>query len=160
MPRGPDRSGAPVVSAAALIRWGWGWIMAWQETKSGAFVLLVEDDLYVREAMALLLECELGLPIVQVADGVQALAVLEAQPASVVLTDLQMPAMDGMQLVRRLRRQPQTRGTPIMVMSGSSQRRQEALRAGADMFVEKPFDYDDLVGKVRCLLRSPRVAAA
>ena len=117
-----------------------------------AHVLVAEDDRAAREAVSRALELE-GYDVRAVADGAAALtAVAESQPDVLVL-DLMMPQVDGLTLCRRLR----TKGdrTPILIMTARTEvsDRVSGLDAGADDYLPKPFALDELLARVRALLR-------
>ncbi|MDT7613248.1 MAG: two-component system, OmpR family, response regulator PrrA [Pseudonocardiales bacterium] len=117
-------------------------------------VLLVEDTESVRRAVSLGLRTS-GFDVTAVAGGAEALAAYAAVRPSVVLTDLSMPGMDGLELVRTLRvRQVEV---PILMMSArdSAQERAAALAAGGDGFLAKPFGLTELRDRVTALAESP-----
>jgi two-component system KDP operon response regulator KdpE len=93
------------------------------------------------------------------AEGEEALATFSAWHPDVVVTDLAMPNMSGLELCRRLRA---ISSVPIIVLSAKGEERikVEALDAGADDYVTKPFGVDELLARVRVVLRRPQLAAA
>ncbi len=115
-------------------------------------VLLVEDD----DEMRVFLTAELGreVEVVAVSDGEAALR-LAAEHPDLVLMDVGLPGIDGVEAVRLLRRHPATAGVPILVYSARSdlQTRLSAFRAGADDFVPKPVDPLELRARLESLLR-------
>ncbi len=119
-------------------------------------ILVVEDVLEVRVSITASLE-EAGFVVDDAPDGVAALAVLERQPCDLLITDLWMPNMDGLDLLKRLRAiNPKL---PVIAISGGAPRRAPidysvalADTWGADRVLHKPFDNDDLVDEVKKLL--------
>jgi DNA-binding response OmpR family regulator len=114
-------------------------------------VLVVEDEPSIREVVALYLE-RAGFHVTCVEDGNAALAVFEKDPPDLVIMDLMLPGIDGMTLTRYLREHGDT---PIIMLTA---RRDEAdriagLEMGADDYVVKPFSPQELVSRVRAVLR-------
>ena len=98
-----------------------------------------------------------GYEVVTAADGHAALALIESSDADLVLLDVVMPRMDGYAVCRRIREREETAVLPvIMVTSSTGQEKRRAIEAGADDFVEKPFDQHELLTRVRSLLRIKR----
>ncbi len=114
-------------------------------------VLLVEDDPELRKALALNLTAR-GYRIVTAADGAAALDEAAAFAPDVVVLDLGLPDMDGMDIIRAIRGYSRT---PIVVLSGRSGSvdKVDALEAGADDYVTKPFDINELVARLRAATR-------
>ena len=98
-----------------------------------------------------------GYDVVAAADGVAALALVESASPDLVLLDIVLPQMDGYTVCRRIRDREETAVLPvIMVTSSTGQERRRAIEAGADDFVQKPFDQHELLTRVRSLLRIKR----
>ncbi len=117
-----------------------------------AKALVVDDSRAVRMILARTLR-ELGYEVREAANGREALAVIEAEnPApSLVLADWNMPELDGLELLHQVRQRPEL-GSPVIVMVTTEtevERMREALDAGADEYVMKPFTRDILVEKLR-----------
>jgi two-component system KDP operon response regulator KdpE len=117
----------------------------------GPTVLVVEDDDETRAALARELATR-GYRVVQAGDGRAAMRHWESRRPDVVLLDLGLPDMDGLDIVRRIRRDATT---PIVILSGRYEERQkvEALERGADDYVTKPFGVDELNARLRVALR-------
>ena len=123
---------------------------------AGPRVLLVDDDDDVLDFLETLLAIE-GFATARAAGAVAAFAKLTADPEiALVLVDIAMPDIDGLELCRRLKAAPATRGLPVVVLSArpGQKAEAEALSAGADDFLRKPFDNDELLRLVRERLRS------
>lgn len=112
-----------------------------------ARILLAEDNDPVRWSLASLLKFA-GHDVDQAADGQQALACFAAQPSDVVLLDVNMPRVDGLEACRRLRQQSQV---PILMLSTISNPdlQQEVLGCGANAFLRKPLEFEQLLTWVR-----------
>jgi two-component system KDP operon response regulator KdpE len=117
----------------------------------GPLVLVVEDDAETRAALARELGSR-GYRIDEAPDGQTALARWEARRPDIVLLDLGLPDMDGLQIIRRIRREATT---PIVILSGRYEEKEkvEALERGADDYVTKPFGVDELNARLRVALR-------
>ena len=117
----------------------------------GPTVLVVEDDEETRRALARDLVAR-GYRLAEAADGRSALRHWEAGRPDVVLLDLGLPDIDGLDLIRRIRRDA---STPIVILSGRYEEREkvEALERGADDYVTKPFGVDELNARLRVALR-------
>ncbi|WP_411734471.1 response regulator [Paeniglutamicibacter sp.] len=114
-------------------------------------VLLVDDEPQLVRALQINLEAE-GYAVTTAADGAKALRAAAAQPPDVLVLDLGLPDMDGTEVIRRLRTWTEL---PIIVLSarhGSSDK-VEALDAGADDYVTKPFGLDELLARLRAVER-------
>ncbi|HEX2312290.1 MAG TPA: response regulator, partial [Thermomonospora sp.] len=115
-------------------------------------VLVVDDEPAVREALASSLEFE-GYRVAEAADGVAALERIETDRPDLVVLDVLMPRMDGLTACRRLRAQGSA--VPVLMLTARDMvgDRVTGLDAGADDYLVKPFDLDELLARVRALLR-------
>jgi PAS domain S-box-containing protein len=116
-------------------------------------VLIVDD---VPQNRAVLVDSlnVLGFDLVEAVDGQQALACAERVRPDLIVMDMTMPVMDGLEATRRIRRSPALAGIPIMASSGSTNHATEAkcLEAGADAFLAKPIDHDAFLAETARLL--------
>lgn len=108
-------------------------------------ILVVEDEPAIRELLVEVLQDE-GYGVVAAADGIAALDLLARQATDLVLTDVMMPGLDGLGVVRRMRELPGTARIPVIVMSA-------VLRAGVEgldrvSFLAKPFDIGRLLAEI------------
>ncbi len=120
------------------------------------FVLIVEDDPDIAESLRYNLERE-GLKTHVALTGEQGLtAALDGRETpALILLDLMLPGMSGMELCKRLRREPQTKRTPIIMLTArvSEAERVGGLDSGADDYITKPFSVRELLARVRAVLR-------
>jgi DNA-binding response OmpR family regulator len=119
-------------------------------------VLIVEDDPDIAEGLRYNLERE-GLETRVALTGEQGLqAALDAKsPPALIILDLMLPGMSGTELCRRLRREPATRRTPIIMLTArtSEADRVAGLDLGADDYISKPFSVRELMARVRAVMR-------
>ncbi|MFD6492188.1 response regulator transcription factor [Streptomyces sp. NPDC059944] len=115
-------------------------------------VLLAEDDRAIRHALERALTLE-GYQVTAVADGVEALAQAHRTPPDVLVLDVMMPGIDGLQVCRVLRAEGDR--TPILMLTAlvETADRIAGLDAGADDYVVKPFDVEEVFARLRALLR-------
>lgn len=129
----------------------------------GRPVLIIEDDADIAEGLKYNLERE-GLSTVIASTGEQGLveALNQRNPPVLIILDLMLPAMSGSELCRRLRREPLTRRTPILMLTAktSESDRVAGLDLGADDYITKPFSVRELLARVRAVLRRTDEGAA
>jgi DNA-binding NtrC family response regulator len=119
-------------------------------------VLVVDDDAGVRYTLREILEAD-GLAVEEASDGAEALGRMEVSPADLVVTDLRMPGMDGIQLLRRLKERAPAVRVVLVTAHGSERQAVEAMKAGAHDYFRKPFDTDELLAVVRRALEAARL---
>ncbi|NNC03469.1 sigma-54-dependent Fis family transcriptional regulator [Corallococcus exiguus] len=124
-----------------------------------ARVLVADDDAGVRYTLRGLLEDD-GLTVEEAVDGEAALARLEQEPpVDLVLSDLRMPRVDGMELLRRVAARPHAPRVILITAHGSERHAVEAMKLGALDYFRKPFDVDDVLAVVRRALGMVRLEA-
>jgi len=115
-------------------------------------ILLVEDDIDMSKALLRALERR-GFQVTHCADGISALSHIKDAIGDLVVLDLNIPGLDGLHLLQRIR--SQNIHTPVIVLTarGAVGDRVVGLNAGADDYLAKPFDLDELDARIRALLR-------
>ncbi len=124
-------------------------------------ILVVEDEAALVELLRYNLEEE-GFRVSDAADGEAALAAVAEDKPDLIVLDLMLPLISGLEICRQLRRRPETRGLPIIMLTarGEESDRIRGLDSGADDYVTKPFSPSELVARVRAVLRRARPALA
>lgn len=121
-------------------------------------VLIVEDDPALAEALCDTLELA-GYQVKSAKNGADALSWLSRQSARLIVSDVQMPAMDGYQLLQNLQQKPEAPPVLLMTAYGTIPKAVEAMQAGAADYLIKPFEARILVDKVAGLIQAPRPPA-
>lgn len=117
-----------------------------------ATVMIVEDDAATRRLYRFLL-ANSGYNVIEAEDGMMALERLSSQPCDLIITDMNMPRMGGMDLVRSVR-QTQPDMYIIMVTAfGTPDTEKQAYRAGVNEYLTKPFDFEELEERVRSFFK-------
>ena len=128
-------------------------------------ILVVEDDTALRDTIAYNLRGE-GYVVLTAADGISALEITHQNPVSLVMLDLMLPRLDGLDVCRQLRTRAETANTPILMLTARGEETDKVigLELGADDYVTKPFSWKELRARVRALLRrgehTPAAASA
>ena len=121
------------------------------ETRDAAATILVcDDDPSLRELVRAVLGP--GYRFVEAADGVEALALAREEPPELIVLDVMLPGLSGIEVLEELRTDDALKSIPVVVITAWSHAEIDAQVAGADRFVSKPFDPDDLSNAVEELL--------
>jgi len=117
-------------------------------------ILVVEDEKDVREMIRLNLKAA-GFDVVEAGNGAEALALAKNDPPKVIILDLMMPEMSGVEVCRALRRNPSTSRIPVLMLTAKSTEEDKVVgfEVGADDYVTKPFSPRELVLRVRAVAR-------
>ena len=117
--------------------------------------LVVEDSQAMRQLLVVALTRIKRLRVVEADDGVDALRRLASGKFSIIVTDINMPIMDGLKLVRRVRIDPVHKNVPVIVITtdGAEEDRERAFQLGANAYITKPIQAHELIAKVRELLQ-------
>jgi len=121
-------------------------------------VLIVEDDAATRRLYKFLLTNG-GYTVLEAEDGVMALEQLGRRHCDLVITDMNMPRMDGMELIQAIRRDYSSIYVIMITAFGTPDTEKQALRIGANDYLAKPFDFEELERRVRMFFES-RAASA
>ena len=120
-------------------------------------VLAVDDDSNIREVLHKFLTLK-GYEVVLAANGEQALELAECEMPKVILLDINMPGIDGMETCKRLRADEKTRLIPIILITAYAASKAEANDVGADDIIYKPFDMKDLSVRLQSVIRVGHIA--
>jgi two-component system chemotaxis response regulator CheY len=117
--------------------------------------LVVEDSQVMRQLLVFALQRVRELDVTEADDGVDALRKLSGNRFDIIITDINMPIMDGLKLVKRIRSDETYKDVPIIVVTteGSQEDRQRALALGANAYITKPIQGPQVVAKVKELLQ-------
>ena len=117
--------------------------------------LVVEDSPTMRQLIVYALSRVRGLQVIEADSGVEALKKLASNHFDIILTDINMPIMDGLKLVKRVRSDEQLKGIPIIIITteGANEDRQRALALGANAYITKPIQAPQVISEVKRLLQ-------
>ncbi len=120
-------------------------------------IALVDDDQNILTSLSLALEAE-GFAVRSYSNGAEALSALTARPVDLVLLDIKMPRMNGVEMLAQLRRHS---NVPVIFLTSKDEEEDEleGLRSGADDYIKKPFSQSLLIERMRVLLRRNEIAA-
>ncbi len=119
--------------------------------------ILVADDVPENVRLLEAVLVPRGYEVVSASDGLQALEAARSARPDLVLLDVVMPGLDGLEVCRQLRAREDTAMLPVIMLTASEgTEKTKAIDAGADDFIPKPFNHDELLGRVRSLLRIKR----
>jgi len=116
--------------------------------------LVVEDSPTMRQLISFALKRIPGCKVVEANDGIDALKKLSTQKFDIILTDINMPIMDGLKLVSMVRNDPAHKGIPIIIITteGADEDRKRGLALGANAYIPKPIQTADLLNVVNQIL--------
>src|SRR5258708_29386054 len=117
--------------------------------------LIVEDSPMMRQLLVFALARVKNLRVTEADDGVDGLRKLASTRYDIIITDINMPIMDGLKLVKTVRSHPLHQSTPIVIITteGSQEDRQRALQLGANAYITKPIQAPQVIAKVKELLK-------
>ncbi len=118
-------------------------------------VLIVDDDVATRRLYSFLLNNG-GYTVIEAEDGMEALERLQNIHCSLVITDMNMPRMDGMELIRHIRRDYPELRVILITAFGTPETEKQARKIGANDYLAKPFDFEELEERVRRLFERER----
>lgn len=120
-------------------------------------VLVIDDETNIIEFIKLGLGYE-GFQVESASDGPQGLAAAQRVDPDIVVLDLMLPGMDGLEVCRRLRTNPTTQDVPVLMLTAKDEVRDRVvgLETGADDYLVKPFDFVELLARIRAILRRQR----
>ena len=118
-----------------------------------ASILAVDDSASMRQMVSFTLKGA-GYDVVEASDGVQALNIAKTRAVNLVITDVNMPNMDGISLIRELRSLSSYKFTPLLMLTteSSPEKKQEGKAAGATGWIVKPFNPEQLLNTVKKVL--------
>ena len=125
-------------------------------------ILVVDDSKLMREMIVACLRGEAGLAFTQAASGLEAIEKLSLKVFDLVILDLNMPDIGGLEVVEFIRAQDRTRALPILIVTtrGDDTSKQRVMAAGASRYLTKPFTPDGLMAEVRGLLPRQRLGTS
>jgi class 3 adenylate cyclase len=121
-------------------------------------ILVVDDDADNRNLLKVYLEAE-GHDVAEVDSGEKALDFIRTKPVALVLLDVMLPGLSGFDVCRRIKRDPQTAATPVLMVTalGDTDSRAKAFDSDADEFIAKPVFRRELIARIRAMLRLKRM---
>jgi DNA-binding response OmpR family regulator len=120
-------------------------------------ILIVDDEAGALTLIGIMLGRG-GFDVLKALDGYTALETLQKEKPDLIILDVMMPAMNGIELCRRIREMPKYEDTPVVILSarGDPESIRLGFEAGADDYLQKPILHDDLLSKVRKILEAGR----
>lgn len=117
-------------------------------------ILLLEDDKNLRETLVDIFELK-GFEVITATNGVEALKILDEIAPNVIVSDVMMPEMDGLEFLKRIKENPQTEITPVIMVTANTleDAKYKGLEYGANDYITKPFDTRELLFKVQNLIK-------
>jgi len=118
----------------------------------GDKVLVVDDELPVRDVLTDFLSGE-GYEVILASNGEEALALAKKEDPQVILLDIGMPVINGLEVCKRLKADQHMKFIPVIIITGQAHSKEEAIEVGADDFINKPFDLIELSFRLKSALR-------
>lgn len=117
-------------------------------------ILVVDDDPIVRNLLSWVLE-DMSCEVLSASDGVAGLKAAQSSQPDLVILDIEMPGLNGYEVCSRLRNDPATSATPILMLTAKSLDldKEKGIGAGADAYMSKPFDISELGTRLEILLK-------
>jgi CheY-like chemotaxis protein len=115
-------------------------------------ILVVDDSLLIRQLLDNILAAE-GYEVLLASNGKEAIEVAKEKSPRIIVMDINMPVINGLQACTRLKAIKETRSIPVVLMTGLKMYKMDAIEAGADGFLTKPFDISDILNNVNSLIR-------
>jgi len=115
-------------------------------------ILVCDDDEGILDMLSFILE-DSGYKVIPERNSMNLYSLIEKEQPDLLLLDLWMPVLSGDQVLRVLKNNPETKSLPVIVVSASTEGKKIADEAGANDFLAKPFDIDQLVGRVQHMLQ-------
>jgi CheY-like chemotaxis protein len=115
-------------------------------------ILVVDDSLLIRQLLDNILAAE-GYEVLLASNGKEAIEVAKEKSPRIIVMDINMPVINGLQACTRLKAIKETRSIPVVLMTGRGMHKMDAIEAGADGFLTKPFDISDILNNVNSLIR-------
>lgn len=115
-------------------------------------ILVVDDEKTIRVLIRKILENE-QYEVIESTNGYEAVESAKKENPDVILLDMKMPVMDGIETCRRLRADEKTKNIPILVITALGETKMEAIKAGVDDFINKPFDTEEVIIRVKSMLK-------
>ena len=117
-------------------------------------IMVVDDEVGALTLIGIMLERG-GFEVLKAGDAYAALDLLATETPDMIILDVMMPGMDGIELCRQIRGAQPTQNTPVLILSarGDAEAVQQGMAAGADDYLSKPILHHDLISKVRELLK-------
>jgi len=118
-------------------------------------ILYIDDETDLQWLVKHILESAGGFEVMVCGSGAEGLSHIGEFDPDLVLLDVMMPGMDGFNVLRALRARSESAGLPVVFLTARTQDRDEYLRSGADGVIDKPFEPEDLLRRVRAYAKAP-----
>jgi len=115
-------------------------------------ILVVDDSPVVKKIITTTLSKN-GFQVLEAVDGAMALEIVLKEKVDLIVSDLNMPKMDGIQLTRELRKHPLYKKLPVIILTTNPNEEQKALEAGANLYLKKPVTSEELMSHVSRLIK-------